>query len=54
VHCAKEGIDMFKLSHPKDFVKHYGDEEVQANALWKKQFDNSELFQSQYLKLISI
>jgi hypothetical protein len=54
VHCAKEGIDMFKLSHPKDFVKHYGDEEVQSNALWKKQFDNSELFQSQYLKLISI
>ncbi len=54
VHCAKEGIDMFKLSHPVNLVKHIEDEQVQSSALWKKQFDNSELFQSQYLKLISI
>jgi hypothetical protein len=54
VHCANEGIDMFKLAHPKEFVKHYGDEEVQATALWRKQFENSELFQSQFLKLINL
>lgn len=54
VHCAKEGIDMFKLSQPMDLVRHIEDEQVQSSALWKKQFDNSELFQSQYLKLISI
>lgn len=54
VHCANEGIDMFKLAQPVSLVKHIEDEQVQSTALWRKQFDNSELFQSQYLKLISI
>lgn len=54
VHCANEGIDMFKLAQPVNLVRHIEDEQVQSTALWRKQFDNSELFQSQYLKLISI
>lgn len=53
VHCANEGIDMYKLAQPLSLVKHFDDKLIQANALWRGQHNNSELFQSQYLKLIN-
>jgi hypothetical protein len=46
VNAGIYGVELWKIAHSENIALHIGDEDVQSNALWKRQNKNIELLQS--------